>query len=257
MPFWSKSKVKGIGIRTPTIPVLAVKGGTGKTTITRELVRALSGTYKIGALDADVDSPNLAESLGVRGWMELTGERKFLPVEYNGAKLFSTSLYHPSAAKGWTKTGQQNQLILRDAALQTEWGPLDYFVIDMPAGSSDEFKAVKEWFLNIVGVVVVTQPNTLSDLARAFDITSRFRLPILGVIENMVEVECQKCSYLNVLWDDHGAVKQMCEEAGVRYLGHVGWVTKLQRSPVNDKPLMPERYRGVIDDLLEVILDGK
>jgi len=257
--FFDRFKKDGkiVGITTPALLILAVKGGTGKTMITREIIMSLMEEVRLAALDADVDSPNLAEVLGVKGrWMKLTKDRKFIPVEYNGnVKMFSTSLYHPSAARGWTKAGQQNQLILRDAAMYTEWGDIDLFVIDMPAGSSDEFQAVKQWFRNILGVVVVTQPNTLSDLDRAFNITSRFCLPILGVIENMVEVECDKCGHPTTLFQEHGAVQKMCEETGVDYLGHIGWVRKLQKSPENDKPLMPERYRGVINKLTEVIMN--
>lgn len=260
MGFFGKKKDKLFGVTVPTILVLAVKGGTGKTVVARELIMELSKEKVVAALDADVDSPNLAESLGVPPgcWMELTlDERNFVPVEHGeNVRLFSTSLYHPDAARGWTQTGNQNQLLLKDAATHTEWGQVDMFVVDMPAGSSDEFRAITQWFKNILGVVVVTQPNTIADLGRAFDITSRFCLPILGVVENMVEVECQKCGHSNILFADHGLVKEMCDGAGVRYMGFVGWVKKLQKAPENSKPLLPEKYRGVIEDLVEVIQNG-
>lgn len=252
-----KKRKKKPGRWEPAVLVLAVKGGTGKTMICREIILALAEEKQIAALDADIDSPNLAECLGVDGWIGLTEERKYIPVQFNEkVELFSTSLYHPEACKGWTQTGDQNQIILRDAAIETAWGRPDIFIVDMPAGSSDEFRAIRDWFHNVVGVVAVTQPNTIPDLIRVIDITGRFNLPILGVVENMVEVECEKCGSHTILFDDHGAVERVCNDTGVPYMGYVGWVKGLQQVVGNGKPMMPEKYQGVIEKIVKVIRDG-
>lgn len=250
-----KKKPKQKGNKTKAVCVLAVKGGTGKTAIAVQLIIRLAQRMKIAALDADVDSPNLAELLGVTGWIGLDQEsRFFIPLQYNeNVAVFSTSLYHPDSNFGWTAAGDQNQLLLRNAALHTRWGKRDLFLIDMPAGSSDEFRAIRSFFNNIAGVVVVTQPNTIPDLMRVIDITSRFMLPILGVVENMVEVECCQCKAANILFKDHGKVEELCNQHGIPYTGFIGWVPDLQRTPGPDEDLLPERYRGVIDKLVEVI----
>ncbi len=254
MGWFRDKKSKKPGVKKPAILTIAVKGGTGKTMVTRELIMRLSENMKLAAMDADVDSPNLAESLGVRGWMDLDEERYFLPIRYtDNVSLFSTSLWHPETARGWTQDGDQNQVLLRDAALFTRWGAVDLFLVDMPAGSSDEFRVVMSVFKKVLGVVVVTQPNTLDDLNRVLDITSRFCLPILGVVENMVEVECCQCGASNILFDEHGSVERICAEQGVPYAGFIGWVRQLQTVPEQGHPPMPEKYRHVIDTLVEAI----
>ena len=77
---------------------------------------------------------------------------------------------------------------LRQLITEADWGELDYFLIDMPPGTSDIHLTLVQT-LAITGAIVVTTPQEVA-LADARKGISMFMgehvgVPVLGIVENM------------------------------------------------------------------------
>jgi ATP-binding protein involved in chromosome partitioning len=70
----------------------------------------------------------------------------------------------------------------------SQWGDIDYMIIDFPPGTSDiQLTSVQK--LNIAGALIVTTPQeiSLNDARKAASMFMNpdLKVPILGIIENM------------------------------------------------------------------------
>ncbi|MDE7081146.1 MAG: Mrp/NBP35 family ATP-binding protein [Muribaculaceae bacterium] len=174
------------------IGISSGKGGVGKSTVAANLAVALAAKgYKVGLLDADIFGPSMPKMFGVedetlymvnqdgRDWIE--------PVEKYGVKMLSIGfVVDKDAAVLWR--GGMASNALRQLITDAWWGDLDYFLIDMPPGTSDIHLTLVQT-LPITGVVVVSTPQQVA-LADARKGIAMFRgdkvnVPILGIVENM------------------------------------------------------------------------
>ena len=229
--------------------VMGVKGGTGKSMVAVNLALELARRgHKVGLVDIDIDSSNEGEILRVMDrTMTLDDDRNFVPVEVKGIKLFSMGLFHREADKAFTKTGEQNRQIVRDAIKHTAWGKLDYLILDAPAGSSDEIRAVIEAIETLDGAIITTQPTTVVDCQRALQVCSRFFIPVYGIIENMAYgmTECGErpiCPKCRKEFDPFGkgdVVKRLAKRYGVLYLGQVPLISDMPARVSKGDPTLP------------------
>ena len=174
------------------IAVASGKGGVGKSTVAANLTVALAGLgYKVGLLDADIFGPSMPKMFKVedaRPVAESIGGRDLIvPVEQYGIKLLSIGFFvDPEQAVLWRGAMASNALkqLIADAA----WGELDYFVIDMPPGTSDIHLTLVQT-LGITGAVVVSTPQevALADARKGIDMfkNEKVNVPVLGLVENM------------------------------------------------------------------------
>jgi len=195
----------------------ALKGGTGKTLFSILTAYELQRRgYKVGLLDADIDSANVAEMLGIAD--ENIGLTAFSikPIEHEGVKLFSFS--NISKKQHVCMKGEDYTQILRDVINSGEWGELDYLIIDLPAGSSDIFRScVAELADKLLGFVIIAQPAAQSDFIRCISANKYFDIPIIGAVENMAGVECSKCKKITNIFGD--SIANIAKEMQVELIG--------------------------------------
>lgn len=174
------------------IGVSSGKGGVGKSTVAANLAVALAREgYKVGLLDADIFGPSVPKMLGTdceQLYMhKVDGKDLIIPAEKYGVKMLSIGFLVDSAsAVIWRGAMASNAL--KQLIMEADWGELDYFIIDMPPGTSDIHLTLVQ-ILALTGAVVVTTPQEVA-LADARKGIAMFReekinVPVLGLVENM------------------------------------------------------------------------
>lgn len=174
------------------IGVSSGKGGVGKSTVATNLAVSLAQKgYRVGLLDADIFGPSAPLMFGLEDapvyMEEVEGRNLIVPVEKYGVKVLSIGfLVDKEKAVLWR--GGMASNALKQLIGEANWGDLDYFVIDMPPGTSDIHLTLVQT-LGITGAIVVTTPQEVA-LADARKGISMFQseavsVPILGLVENM------------------------------------------------------------------------
>ena len=174
------------------IAISSGKGGVGKSTIAANLAVALANSgAKVGLLDADIYGPSMPIMFGFsqeRPMMEKVGDRDLLvPFERHGVKLMSIGvLVRPDQAIVWR--GPMASKALQQMIFDTNWGEIDYLLIDLPPGTGDVHLTLVQ-ALPVTGAVVITTPQqvAVSDARKGAEMfrSPQIEVPLLGVIENM------------------------------------------------------------------------
>ena len=210
------------------IGISSGKGGVGKSTVASNLAVALAREgYRVGLLDADIFGPSVPKMFGVEGAElyihEVNGKNLIIPHERYGVKMLSIGfLVNPDSAQVWR--GGMASRALTQLITEGDWGELDYFLIDMPPGTSDIHLTLVQT-LGITGVVVVSTPQqvALADARRGIAMFNdeRINVPILGLVENMAWFTPEKHpDEKYYIFGKEGAIK-LAEEQGVRVLGQI------------------------------------
>ena len=198
------------------------KGGVGKSTIATALAFGLKRSgCKVGFMDADVYGPSIPHLLGVTGRPEIDQQtRKIIPKMKDGMPVMSMGLLvepdQPVVLRGPMLHGAITQF-LRD----TDWGELDYLVIDMPPGTGDIPLTLSQ-VLQGTGAVVVCTPQdvALLDAVKAIAMFRKVNIPMLGLVENMSGFVCPDCDKRHDIFGSGGA-RTRAEDLEVPFLGEV------------------------------------
>lgn len=216
------------------IGVSSGKGGVGKSTVAANLAVALAAKgFKVGLLDADIFGPSMPKMFGLerqelymtsregRDWIE--------PAEKYGVKMLSIGfMVDPDSPVLWR--GGMASNALRQLITEAWWGDLDYFIIDMPPGTSDIHLTLVQT-LPITGVVVVSTPQqvALADARKGIAMFTgdKVNVPILGLVENMAWfTPAQHPDERYYIFGREGGVR-LAEELGVKLLAQIPLVADI------------------------------
>lgn len=211
------------------VAVSSGKGGVGKSTVAANLAVALAAEgYRVGLLDADIYGPSIPKMFGLEDaelYMHtVDGRDLIIPAERYGVRVLSIGFLVDSAsATVWRGAMASNAL--RQLIEQADWGELDYFVIDLPPGTSDIHLTLVQT-LALTGAVVVTTPQqvALADARKGIAMfrADKINVPVLGLIDNMAwftpEAHPDERYYL--FGTDEG-VDGLAEEFGVPVLARI------------------------------------
>lgn len=205
----NKSNDTGVSDVTHIIAVSSCKGGVGKSTVSTNLAYALAAQgLKVGLLDADVYGPSLPlmvtpDDPEAKVLRSKKASNFVLPLDAEGVKVLSFGHVNPRA--GVVGAGGQGAAVIRgpvatrvinQLAVATDWGALDYLVVDFPPGTGDVPLTLCQ-SLVISGAVIVTTPHPLAivDVAKGMQMFHDVKVPTLAIVENMASFTC-----------DHGVV---------------------------------------------------
>lgn len=174
------------------IVVASGKGGVGKSTVAANLSITLAKQgYQVGLLDADIYGPSVPKMFAIENEqinVKTKGEDDIMiPVEKFGIKIISIGLLvDNSQAVIWRGPLAANALAQLFA--KTEWGELDYLIVDFPPGTGDiQISAIQQF--EITGAVVVTTPQIIAvnDARKGAEMFSpaKMNVPLIGIVENM------------------------------------------------------------------------
>ncbi|HVT26897.1 MAG TPA: Mrp/NBP35 family ATP-binding protein, partial [Lacipirellulaceae bacterium] len=190
------------------IAVGSGKGGVGKSTIAASLAYGLkNGGASVGLMDADVYGPSIPHLLGVHERPHLENNR-LQPVIKDGMRVMSMGfLVPPGEAVVWRGPMLHGAItqFLRD----TQWGLLDYLIIDMPPGTGDIALTLSQ-LLPLTGAVVVCTPQdvALLDAVKAIAMFRKVNIPMLGMVENMSYFVCPNCGQRYDIFGSGGAKRR-------------------------------------------------
>ena len=202
---------RSLGKIKTKIGVYSAKGGVGKTTVAVNLAAHLAREgYAVGLLDADIDTPNAPEVLGA-GAPPDSADGRIVPAEAFGVKAVSMSYFQQNPEEAIIWRGPMIHNAINQFLQMTDWGELDFLVVDMPPGTSDAPLTVMQ-ALAMDGFVVVTTPQSLAalDAKRSINMIRKLNVEVLGVVEN----------YTGEVFGS-GAGRELADSMDLPFLGEV------------------------------------
>lgn len=240
------------------------KGGVGKTTIAVNLATSLAKRgHAVGILNADITGPNVPKMVGLEDKRPDYDQekKKMIPVEsIDGVKIISMEFLLENKKdaiiwRGPLKMGAINQFLG-----DVNWGHLDFLVIDLPPGTSDEPLSVAQMIPRADGVIIVTTPQevALLDVKKSISFVAKVGMKVLGIIENMSGFKCPHCDEeINIFSKDGG--KKAAQELGIPFLGSIPIDPKIVPLADSGKPIVSTNcdsqkiFEKIIDNLLAKI----
>ena len=230
------------------IAVASGKGGVGKSTTAVNLALALAHEGAVvGILDADIYGPSQPTMMGLGGERPtLSQAKKLTPPSRYGVKAMSIGFLvddeQPMVWRGPMATQALNQLLL-----ETDWGQLDYLVIDMPPGTGD-IQLTLSQRVPLSGAVIVTTPQDIAllDARKGLRMFQKVDVPVIGIVENMSTHVCSNCGHEEHIFGAGGG-RRMADQYGVELLGELPLDIRIREQADGGKPTVvaePESRLG-------------
>ena len=202
------------------VAVASGKGGVGKSTVAVNLALAWAAQgARVGLLDADIYGPSQPIMLGLQGERPSSRDgKRLIPLRAHGIVAMSigflVDVEQPMVWRGPMVTSALNQLLA-----ETDWGELDYLVVDMPPGTGD-IQLTLSQRVPVSGAVIVTTPQdiSLADARKGLRMFEKVNVPVLGIIENMGVHVCSNCGHAEHVFGAGGG-ERMAAQYGVQLLG--------------------------------------
>ncbi|MDP6476921.1 MAG: P-loop NTPase [Nitrospinaceae bacterium] len=224
------------------VALMSGKGGVGKSSLTANVAACLVDKgYSVGILDADLNGPSICHLLGVRNSQKLVVDENGVQpgTGIHGIKLMSMDmlLSSPDSPVMWTEEADATAVwvstmestALRELVADTDWGDLDYLLIDMPPGS-DRIDNIRGLIPELAGVVEITIPSMLSQhiVAKSITKNNKMKVPILGLVENMAGYTCPHCEKEGPLFEGQD-VEELAKQKNIPYIGKIPFDTRIGR----------------------------
>ncbi|RLD42167.1 MAG: hypothetical protein DRI89_07970 [Bacteroidetes bacterium] len=241
------------------IAVISGKGGVGKSTVAANLAVSLHKSgHKVGILDADIMGPSVPIMFGVEGQnpgvMEREGKTVMVPLENYGIKILSLGFFvQPDQALMWR--GSMINNAFNQLMSDSEWGNLDFLVIDMPPGTGDIQLTLAQSY-NIRGTVLVTTPQKVAtaDVRRAAMMyrQDKLTIPLLGIVENMAYFTPEDMPEKKYFIFGQGATDELAKELDIPILGRIPIVEKIREAGDGGAPVSLNDETPVTKSFIDV-----
>ncbi len=231
------------GIRR-IIAVSSGKGGVGKSMVSTALALSLAREgCRVGLFDLDFTGPSTHIILGTPENLQPKEEKGIVPPTFEGLSYMSLVYYvgeNPAPLRG---VDISNALI--ELLSVTQWGELDFLVIDMPPGIGD---AVLDLIRLVprIEFLIITTPSML-----AFEVVKKqvallceLKMPIVGVAENMKR-------------DKADAVELATKKLGLRYLGAIPYDASVESAIGQPAKLLETSVGKTMDQIKKAAVNGK
>jgi ATP-binding protein involved in chromosome partitioning len=211
----ARSRLGAIGV---VIMVGSGKGGVGKSLVASALAMILAEQgYKTGMLDLDLHGASLQNYFG-RGPALRSSKSGLEPKWQNGVKAMSIGYFthnNPVPVKGENK-----ERLIIDLFALTNWGRLDYLIVDLPPGTGDEVMTAFSLFRDKSSLLLITTPSTYSTriVARLQRLAQKEGVKTAGVLLNMSYLRTGSAISYPFGKRSHSSVER---DIGVRVVGEL------------------------------------
>ena len=238
-------KVKNI------VGIFSAKGGVGKSAISLQIALALRDKgFSVGLVDADIYGPSQPIMLGSSaGELKLSKAQVIEPLTKEGIKFISMGLISgenmPVIWRGPMVSGAVMQLLS-----QTDWGELDYLIVDTPPGTGDVQLTLLQR-IPLTSSIVVTTPQevSISDCKKGIEMIKKLDKPITGLIENMSWFKPDDQDKKYFLFGKGGG-KKLSEEYSIDLLAQIPMVEIPEDSNIQNHPLLKMEFVNIADKLV-------
>ncbi|OGQ21875.1 MAG: hypothetical protein A3I05_00375 [Deltaproteobacteria bacterium RIFCSPLOWO2_02_FULL_44_10] len=235
------------------IAVGSGKGGVGKSSVAVNLAVALAKQgERVALFDGDIYGPSIPKMLGTAGAELTLTDEKLNPLEAHGLKTLSIgNIVPPNQATIWR--GPMLHQALQHLMSGTNWGELDYVIVDLPPGTGDVHLTMMQ-SLKITGAIIVSTPQqvALADVRKCVDMFQKVEIPIMGIVENMSYFECHHGEKYFLF--GKGGVKDFCEGLHLPFLGQIPLVPEIMEGCEKGIPYALQDQRQLFAPLAEHVM---
>lgn len=244
------------------ILVLSGKGGVGKSTVAVNIAAELADKgYATGLLDVDLHGPSVPRMTGNAGRKTFGTDEKLLPVKISdNFQVMSIAFLLPDDTQATIWRGPMKYSIIQKMLADTEWGRLDYLVIDAPPGTGDEPLSVAQLVGSNSGAVLVTTPQQVAteDVRRCITFCQQLSLPVWGIVENMSGFLCPHCNKQVDIFTNKSGGLTLAEETDTELLGRLPITPQIAEAAddgvfINSSQI-PEQARQNLNEIIENLL---
>ena len=149
-------------------------------------------------------------------------DNKIIPIEAENVKIISMEFLLEDKSSAIIWRGPIKIKALQQLISDVAWGDLDYLIVDLPPGSSDEPLSIVQTIKDIDGMVIVTTPQQVSllDVSKSINFAEVTKTPIIGIVENMSGFACPKCGEItNIFMKDGG--KNIANQLSLEFLNAI------------------------------------
>lgn len=246
---------KSIPLQLDTVPknlnakhciiVMSGKGGVGKSTISANLAVALSQSgHSVGLFDADLTSPSIPRLLGVTGYVGYEN-KQLVPISYSeNLKVLSTGFLVPSSDCSIVWRGGVKMGVIRQFINETNWGSLDFMVVDLPPGTGDEPLSIAQ-DLKPDGALIVTTPQevALTSSRKSVDFAHKLGVSVIGIVENMSGFTCPTC-HTHVAVFKAGGGERSATELEIPFICRIPLDAAICESGERGTPILEHEIEG-------------
>jgi ATP-binding protein involved in chromosome partitioning len=219
------------------IAVSSGKGGVGKSMVATTLALTLAQSSKVGLFDLDFTSPSTHLILGVKN--ALPKENKgIIPPQVKGLVYMSLIYYSKDQAVPLRGADVSNALI--ELLAVTQWGKLDFLIIDMPPGIGDAVLDLLR-LVKRVEFLIVTTPSLLAfeTVKKQATLLRELKFPIIGVLENMK-------------MNNSDSIQLETGRLGLDFLAEIPYDPKVEEAIGNKNKLLETMIAEKIREILQV-----
>jgi Mrp family chromosome partitioning ATPase len=193
------------------------------STVAVNLAVTFAKGARVGIVDADVTGPDVPKILGVEHAQIVPSEAGLEPVSaVLDVKAVSMQLVLGDRDTPVIWRGPLKIKALKQMLMDVNWGELDYLIIDLPPGTSDEPLSIAQEIPDADGAVVVTTPQEVSllDVRKSIMFARAVNLPVIGIVENMSGMVCPHCGKEVEVFKKGGG-EAAARELGLPFLGRI------------------------------------
>lgn len=236
------------------LAIMSGKGGVGKSAVTSLLAAGMKKRgLEVGILDADITGPSIPRMMGVHDRVTVEEEALIPPLSAGGVKVISANLILENEDDALIWRGPMVSNCLRQFWEETNWGKLDYLLIDLPPGTSDAPLTVMQ-LLPATDVLIITSPQVLASMIvrKAINMARRVGSRVIGVVENMGTARCPHCGEAFELFRGEGT-EQMVAKMKVPLLGKLPFDQRI--SELSDLGKIESYDAEEIDQLVGSVIE--